>query len=235
MYRLIDASLYQSDYIVPIQTSQFTVRFYFAYLIYYLSKLFTVEYAVLLVHFLSLMTINWAATSMAFRRSGSTWTLVLTPFFILLLNNLPVGGNALLDIQLTCSMPAIALGLAGLNQFDAGRINTGFLLAGLAACFQVLIGLHLGLLLLLCSIVLMKTLSLRKSLSGFLLFLLASSPMLLPIMIRQFDNSIRYDEEAYFNILFLFRNAHHYSPQCFDLNKIILSVFVILVYYGFAL
>ena len=33
VYQLIDSNLYQNDYLVPLQTTQFTVRYYFAQLI----------------------------------------------------------------------------------------------------------------------------------------------------------------------------------------------------------
>ena len=29
VYKLIDSNLYQNDYLVPLQTSQFSIRFYF--------------------------------------------------------------------------------------------------------------------------------------------------------------------------------------------------------------
>ncbi len=226
VYRLIDNSLYTNDYIVPLQTTQFTIRFYFAWFIYFLSKLFTVEYSVFGVHFICLMIINWSVTSMALRRSQNNWPLLITPVFICVLNNLPVGGNGLLDIQLTCTMPAVALGLFALNQFDAGHIKFAFLLTGFAACFQVLIGLHLAVLLLLCAVFLRGVYSFKTILTSFFLFLLTAGPMLFPVLQRQFTQNTGYNHDEYFNILFLLRNSNHYAPQCFDSFKMILFIVV---------
>ena len=221
VYRLLDPSLYAKDYLVPLQTSQFTVRFYFAWLVAGLGKIIPVEMAVFILHFLSLILINFSLSAMVFRRTASEWSMLITPLLILILNNTPLGGNGLFDVQLTCSMPAIALGLAGLNYFDAGKLKTGFALAGLAACFQALIGLHIGLLLFLTSLTLSGRNRIKEALTGFFLFIIFSSPMLVPVLIRQFSGGESYNSSEYFNILFLFRNAHHYAPQCFPAAKFV--------------
>lgn len=215
VYKLLNPSLYPTDYIVPLQTSQFTVRIYFAWFVYFLSYLGSVESVVFIVHFICLVVVNWSVTTMAIRRSSSAWTLVCTPLIIFLMNQVPLGGNGLLDIQLTCSMPALALGLAGLNSFDAGKFKQSFLLIGLSANFQVLMGMQLGGLLLLSMLTLREKYKFREVITSFLVLIISAAPMLIPILIRQFGPVGNYNKTAYFNILFLFRNAHHYAPQCF--------------------
>ncbi len=54
VYKLLNPALYPSDYVVPVQTSIFTVRFYFAWLIYGLGLVFPVVPTIFLLHFLSI-------------------------------------------------------------------------------------------------------------------------------------------------------------------------------------
>ena len=215
VYKLIDSNLYQNDYLVPLQTSQFTVRFYFAYLIRAFAYLLPIPSAVFLIYFICLGAIGWVVSEISERISKNTLSGMIAPMLIILFNNFTVGGNSIIDVQLTCTVLAIALGAVAFSYFEKGKMVFASALCGLASLFQLLIGLHLILLLIISSFLIVNKNRWINSLKYFFIYLLFAGAMLIPMLYLQFGSMRELESEKYFNILFYFRNSHHYYPFCF--------------------
>ncbi|MFN0188303.1 MAG: DUF6798 domain-containing protein [Bacteroidia bacterium] len=217
VYKLIDSSLYQNDYLVPLQTSQFTVRFYFAHLIRVCAYLMPVSAVVFLLYFICLSMIGWTVSAISERISKNPLSAIIAPLLIVLFNNFTVGGNSIIDVQLTCTVLSIALGALAFSTFSKGKMYYAFALCGLASLFQLLAGFHLVVLLIISSFLIANKNRWTNSIKYFFIYLLFAGPMLFPMLYSQFGISSNMDEENYFNILFYFRASHHYNPSCFPL------------------
>lgn len=217
VYQLIDSNLYQNDYLVPLQTTQFTVRYYFAQLIRVGSYLLPIPTLVFLIYFICICTIGWVVSEIVEGISKNQVTAMIAPLFIILFNNFTVGGNSIIDVQLTCTVLSIALGVVAFSYFTKGKMVFAAAFCGLASLFQLLAGLQLFILLVISSFLIVNKNKWIYSLKYFLTYLLFSAPMLFPLLVLQFGPSSSLENEKYFNILFYFRASHHYNPFCFPL------------------
>jgi hypothetical protein len=224
VYRILNPGLYPGDTLVDFQLQHFNIRFFFAYLLAGGGAVFGVDGWTFILQFTCLFFISRSLTEMASRRSPWNISLYLPSFFLLVFYSLPVGGNTLFDIQLTPTMPALAVGCYALERFDLRRYQPAMILCGIASCFQLLIGLHLMLLMLIIVVADRNALSLKLKLKLPFLYLLTASPMLVPMVYRQFLMPVVYQKDVYFDILFLFRNAHHYSPFHFPVTSYLKAV-----------
>ena len=227
VYKLLQPELYAQDYIVPLQTETFTVRFFYAHVVSATSSMLGVPMAVFLLHFFCLGTVAWCIGSIAASRGFHPLSALFSVLVLLLIHRCTVGGNALLDIQLTCSNMAVALGSIGLLYADRDRTFRAYALIGMASLFQVLIGLHLFIL-----VFFWRLYEERKQLRFFshvaqpvLLYACFAGPMLFPLFIQQFYAVETVDSSLYHQLLFRYRNSHHYLPHCFSLKSWILMFF----------
>jgi len=218
VYKLLDPSLYTNDYIVPIQSTQFTIRYYFAHLIRLGSFLMPVSAFVFFIYFLCLSTFGFVIASVTEKMSKSKLAASIALLLIIILNNFSVGGNSFFDIQLTSSCVALALGMLGYSYFEKEKYISAAALCGLASLFQVLIGMQLFLLFMLGSIFTNTNDKLKTLLLQILFYLLFAGAMLFPLLQLQFGKLSSLESPIYFDILFNFRNAHHYNPACFPLT-----------------
>lgn len=219
VYRILNPACYPGDSLVDFQTSCFNIRTYFAYLLAAGNGIAGMAAWCFILHVACLFVMCRSLTNMAIRRSAWNISSMLPAVLLLVFFSVPVGGNTLFDIQLTPTMPALALGCVALENFDARRYSRAFLLTGIATCFQFLIGLQLMLLMLFSVLLDRHTLSIKARLKLVLFYLIAAAPMLVPLMYRQFMIPFSGDHEGFFQVLFIFRNGHHYDPASFPLTS----------------
>jgi len=217
VYRLLNPQLYPSDYLVPYQVTHFTVRYFYAHLIAFVAGWFPVSGVVLFFHFTCLMIFTGATGALAARIARSELAFVLAPALALLVfNDWTTGGNSIMDIQLTSSVFAMASGAVAVQIAYERKYNAMAFFAGIAALFQVLIGLQLFVVLLVVVVgINRKAFPLKEAVKSIGVFLITASPMLFPVMKQQLFSGEEYDPELYQFILFEFRNAHHYIPSGF--------------------
>jgi hypothetical protein len=227
VYKLLDPSLYPNDYLIPRQVSTFTVRFFFAHLLALGGKLIPLDKLVFALHLLSLFVSAYCVSRMAMKRS--IWNVAgwVAPVLLLVWNTWTVGGNHLLDVQLTCSSMAMMLGAIALLKFDGDRPVQASAIAGLAALFQVLMGLQLFLLFGLIMLWRKRFFGWKKIVFSGLAFIGCSAAMLGPVMYKQLLTNVPGDNQLYHQVLFIFRNANHYHPLCFPLSDYLKELIVI--------
>lgn len=227
VYKLLDSSLYPNDYLIPRQVSTFTVRFFFAHLLAFGGSLIPLDKLVFILHLLSLVVSAYCVSRMALKRS--IWNVAgwVAPVLLLVWNTWTVGGNHLLDVQLTCSSMAMMMGAIALLKFDGDKPVQASALAGLAALFQVLMGLQLFLLFGLTMLWRKRFFGSKKIVLSGLAFIGCSSAMLGPVLYTQLLTNVPGDNHLYHQVLFIFRNANHYHPLCFPLNDY-LKEFIVL-------
>lgn len=220
VYKLLDPSLYQADYLVNYQVELFTVRYYYAWLLYGLALWFDIEFIVFSLHVICLSIIAFAVGESAYQISNKKSALLVAgPLALWLLNTVTVGGNNIADLQLTGSSFAMAFIALSVYFFHKGKIKTASAFTGLAACFQVLLGMY-SFIFLLVTIIFSRKYRKREWMSVILTFLIFSAPMLVPAMMmyRAADQS-----GNYYDILFRFRQPHHSVPSCFSLGDYALT------------
>jgi hypothetical protein len=217
VYRMMDSSLYTQDFFVSAASENFTVRTYYTWLIYFLSFLAPVS-AVCFV----LTVVCIAMTCHAFMKITALWSNqpaapYLSPLLIFfVLYNFAPGGNHIQYPLLICSSLAKAFCAQGLLHYLSGKYRTSALLLGLGSLFQVIAGLQLFLVLA-CVLLLHK--EQRQHWRKFsALYLLTALPMLGPIAYRQIFRGAGEDRELFYQILYVFRNPHHYLPSLFPLK-----------------
>lgn len=229
VYKLIDSSLYPNDYLVPRQVSTFTVRFYFANLLAWGGRLFPVDKLVFVLHLISLAVSAYCVSRMALKRS--IWNVAgwVAPVILLVWNSWTVGGNHLFDVQLTCSSLAMMFGAIALLKFDGDKPVQAAALAGVAALFQVLMGLQLFLLFGLTMLWRKRFFGWRKIVFSGLAFCGCSAAMLGPVMYAQLLQNVPGDNQLYHQVLFIFRNANHYHPLCFPLKDYLKEIVILVL------
>ena len=239
LFSILQPELFQNDWFVQSQSSAFSVRTYFVYLLRGLSFLFPPWLSVALVYLTSWLGISAALLSIGFSLTrdrlaaagASVLILVATPFWTL-------GGNDLVHSMLVPSMTAWAVGLWGLYYYIENRVLLTAVLLGIATWFQALVGLQLAAILGLalffnfCK----SHQSLFASSTSLLeygpVYALSASPALIPLFYQQFtqaDTSLDAGIPSLFYIMGAFRNPHHYLFFSFDEARAIRFAGVVLL------
>lgn len=225
VYKLMDASLYQNDYLVPLQTTQFTIRFYFAHLIKFLGSILSIPNVVLFLYLLCLIVVGWVISTLAENMSKSQSAGIIAPILLILFNNYTIGGNSIIDVQLTTTVLSVALGAIANLFFTKGKMVQASAFCGLASLFQVLVGLQLFILLFIAALSIVNKNKWKQGVKHILVYFLFAGWMLLPMLLIQFGSTSTFETEKYYQILFYFRNAHHYHPFCFPAMDYITTFF----------
>lgn len=215
VYKMFDPALYPNDYFMVPNEQTFSVRFYYKWLVYGVSLLMGVEAACFLLTVTAITVSAWAVGKITLFFDDSKLSAFISPVLLLLgCNQLCVGDNSFQDNELICSTLSIMFCALGFLYYFKERYLTMAVLLGLGGLFQILAALLLcGLL---CALmVLHKKVSLKKAISCFIVFIVVASPMLGPIIYRQFIFTDHFDKNAYYIALYHIRNPNHYLPSYF--------------------
>jgi len=120
------------------------------------------------------------------------------------------------DVQLTCSSLAFMFCSWAIDFTDRKKNSAAAMFCAIASLFQVLFGLQLMGLLLLVVLLFSNDKKERKWKTGLMMVLAYTLPaafILIPLFKQQMVTTSQ--PELYHALLFVFRNAHHYLPQCF--------------------
>lgn len=215
VYKKLNPALYAQDFYVEAAQGVFTVRYYFVELIVMLAKVFDVSTIAFVGTFASLFFGFWGIIRLVRELTEKTEVAYLSVFFIsFFFLSWTVGGNVLHYHLFISSAIAKPLSIWGLYYLLRQRYALSAILIGLAGLFQVLVSLQLALIIL-AVLVLMRLWKPTFRWGAF--WLIAISPMLLPILYRQFfmpaQDSI--ETERFYEILYFFRNPQHYMPSLF--------------------
>ena len=223
IYQMINPALYPHDYFITAYHQTFTVRFFFVWLIYLFHFVMPVAASVFMFHVLCVTVVAWCIQQIALHFNATPLFAQATSFFTLIFfNNYTIGGNMLMDIQLACGSFSAALCALAFYFMLNKRWYAVALFAGLAALFQVLIGLQV---MVIMGMIYLMTEPWRAHIAATvkfgLLFLLAASPMLLPIVYLQMQTPALNQNALFYDILYRVRNPNHYLPSAFPMQDYI--------------
>jgi hypothetical protein len=224
VYKLLQPDLYPNDFYVQAASGIFTIRYYYVHLLGFLGRFISMEALCFGLNVLCLTAAVWAWIKLARYFGAGRVGGFIAPFFIFFLfYGWTVGGNAIQYPLLISSTFAKALAPWALYSALRSRWLLAGVLLGLAGLFQVLVGLQLAL-------AIGALLMLHRQWKAFgqfsLSFVVFIAPMLLPILCRQFfvDTPVGDGEMSstfYYEILFKWRNPHHYLPTLFSFGSYI--------------
>ncbi|MCO5231081.1 MAG: hypothetical protein M9958_07995 [Chitinophagales bacterium] len=220
VYKKLNPSLFQGDFYVESAKDIFTVRFYYIQLLAFLGKYFSLYNISLVLTFCCLFFSALGLVKIVRKLTDGRLEGYFAPFFVLFLFlEWTVGGNVLQYNLLIGSALAKALSIWAIYLLLQRRYFFSGFLVGLAGLFQVLVGLQIAL------IVITFMLFIRNWNGVFrwgTTWLFCISPMLLPILYRQFSLPVTdVDEKLFYTILYRFRNPEHYLPSLFSINSYI--------------
>lgn len=216
VYQLLDPGLYQGDYFVPQANGQFTVRHYYVKLALLLARTVGLEWGAFLLTLCCITLMAWAFHEMAWHMFRERWAALLAPVGVLLVfYGFTVGGNHIMYGTLISSTLAKALASVALLGFLKRRWAWAGLLLGIASIFQVLVGLQLMLVLTLVLPSVALDRRWRGMASFWTAYLVPALFVLIPTFGQQFGTQVEYDAALYYEVLYRFRNYHHYLPSLF--------------------
>ncbi len=223
VYQLINPELYPKDYFVSACNQTFSVRFFFVWLIYLFQFIMPVSVVCFLFQLICITVTAWAIQQMAVHFKVTQLLADCIAFFaIVVFNRFTVGGNALLDIQLTSGNISTALGALAFLAMLKKRWFVAALFAGMASLFQVLIGLQVILIIGFIYTIIDKPKNIFSQLKFLMIYLLFASPMLFPTLYQQLKGyNGSNDSTLFYNILYRVRNPNHYLPSAFPLEDYI--------------
>lgn len=215
--RMANAQLYLNDPFVDAATTHFTVRQYYVYLMFGVSRIIPLEWAAFALTLVSIALLAFSVLRMAEHVNTDRISPLLAPMLLLtVLYGCTVGLNHITYASFISSTPAKALGAFGLLSFIRRKYILAGLICGVAALFQVLVGLQLAGILVLLLLMEKRWAPAAKTAVAFAM---CSAPMLVPVLMRQFGPSgMAVDSATYFRVLFDFRNPHHYLPWHFPVQ-----------------
>ncbi len=226
VYQMQDHSLYQGDYFVSHLSETFSLRTFYVWFVHILSYFLPVSVICFVFTLLCIAASVYSFMIITKTFSNQPWAPFLTgPFVFLIFNSFTVGGNHIAGESFICSTMAMAFASMGLMQFFKNRFLSMAVLIGIGTLFQVLDAAQLFFLLLVLMISGRKKFSLI--LKTIIIYILFSGAMLLPMLYHQFFSDYIYDHKQYAQILFFFRNAHHFVPTAFPLHDMIRFVLLL--------
>jgi hypothetical protein len=216
VYHALDSTLYPNDYFVPEACSQFTVRYFYVKLALALAKTIGLEWGAFLMTLLCITVMTWSFSRIAGLIFQDKWAEWLSPWFVLIVfYGFTVGGNHVMYNSLISSTLGKALASVALLQALQRRWFVTGILLGLASLFQVLVGLQLMLVMTIVAAVIANEKRILAVLSVWSGYLPIALLVIVPTMMQQFGDDGDYDKTLYYEVLYRFRNYHHYLPSLF--------------------
>ncbi len=220
VYQLLDDQLYPHDYFVNASNSVFTVRFYYEYLALFLEKTIGLELGAFVSMLASISLLSYSLMQIAYNWFKNQWSVFLAPVFALFVfHGFTVGGNHIMYPGLISGTIAIAFAAPAIYLVIIQQYVFGGILLGFATLFQPLVGFQLFLVF--GGIQLLIRRDWKSVLQFGIPYLVVAAFILIPIFSRQFGETMHYDKELYYEILYRFRNHHHYVPSLFPLTHYI--------------
>lgn len=217
IYQLLEPSLYANDYFVNASNSIFTVRFYFEKLVLFVAQSIGLEWGLFWLTLGCIALMAYSLARIAEELFENRWSVLLAPILSLIVfYGFTVGGNHVMYASFISSTIAKGVSAFGLLQFIRSKNWLGGVLLGLATLFQPLVGLQLFLIL--GAVELLVRRNLKGTVEFGVSYLVVAAFILLPVFERQFAEGLVYDKALYYDILYRFRNHHHYLPSLFPVT-----------------
>lgn len=222
VYQTLDPELYKGDYFVPATQAQFTVRHYYERLALILARTVGLEWGAFLLTLLCITVMAWAFQRIAWEFFGSRWAMWLAPILVLLVfYRFTVGGNLIMYNLLISSTLSKALASVALLRSVKRNWGMAGALLGIASLFQVLVGLQLMLILTVAVPSVMRDRRFVSTTALWTAYLIPALFVLVPTLRQQFGPQGEFDADLYYEILYRFRNYHHYLPSLFPVTHFI--------------
>lgn len=220
IYQQLNPELYPNDYFVNASNEIFTVRHFYEKLVLFVAETVGLEWGLFWLTFACIALMAFSFARIAEHLFATKWSVLLSPILVLIVfYGFTVGGNHVMYSSFISSTIAKGISAFGLLQFVREEKLLGGLLIGLATLFQPLVGLQLFLILGAVELLLRKDLN---STIGFgVSYLAVAAVILVPVFQRQFAGAMEYDKALYYDILYRFRNHHHYLPRLFPVTHYI--------------
>jgi hypothetical protein len=220
IYKALDVQLYPNDYFVDQSASIFTVRFYYEKLVLLVANTVVLEWGLFVLTFLCIALMAFSFARMAEELFYDRWAVLLAPVLAMFVfYDFTVGGNHIMYASFISSTMAKALAAFAMLQFVKREYFLAGVLLGIATLFQPLVGLQLFLIL--GGIELLFRGNVKNTVVFGVPFVVVSSFILVPTFGRQFGESMAFNEDLYYQILYRFRNHHHYIPSLFPVTHYI--------------
>ncbi len=221
VYQMLDIDLYSNDYFVNASNAIFTVRYYYEHLVLFVGKTIGFEWGLFILTFGCIALMAYSFVRMAeVIFINNRWAVLLAPILTMFVfYNYTVGGNHIMYGSFISSTLAKSLAAFGLLQFVNRKHLISGLILGISTLIQPLVGLQLFTLLFIYQAMVVRNWG-RTFAFGFSYTILASL-IVAPVLQRQFAAGDVFDEQLYYEILYRFRNHHHYIPSLFPLNHYI--------------
>ncbi|MBP9151552.1 MAG: hypothetical protein KBF73_04645 [Flavobacteriales bacterium] len=228
IYQQLDLQLYPNDYFVNQSNAIFTVRHYYEKLVLLVAETIGLEWGLFVLTFFCIALMAFSFARIAEELFQDRWTVLLAPILAMFVfYNFTVGGNHIMYGSFISSTIAKGISAFALLQFIRSKHLFASIVLGIATLFQPLVGLQLFLLL--GAILLLFRRNLRETIVFGLGFIAVASFILVPTFARQFAESAAYDKDLYYEILYRFRNHHHYLPSLFPVTHYVKFLFLTLI------
>ena len=235
IYQQLNPQLYLNDYFVSQSNAIFTVRHFYEKLVLFVAETVGLEWGLFFLTFLCITLMAYSFSRIAEELFHDRWAVLLAPLLAMFVfYNFTVGGNHIMYGSFISSTIAKGIGAFALLQFIRNQHVFAALLLGLATLFQPLVGLQLFLIT--SATLLLFRRQVRETVVFLVAFLAVAAFILVPTFTRQFTESASYDKDLYYEILYRFRNHHHYLPSLFPIThyvKFLLLTFIGVETYAF--
>ena len=220
VYQLLDPELYSKDYFVNYSNSVVTVRYCFERVMLFANNTIGLEWFAFIATFLCIALLAWSIMGIAEEMFPKSASKYLAPILLLVVfYGFTVGGNHIIYPSLISSTIAKAFGCYGMWQFFRGRWMLAGFAIGLGGLFQPLVAIQLTALLTGA-----EFLRQPRSWARLVSFTLPAATLIgiliVPVLLRQSDQK-PLETAQYFEILYRFRNYHHYLPSLFPITHYI--------------
>ena len=214
IYQLLDSELYPNDYFVKASNEIFTVRFYYEKLVLFVAETTGLEWGLFVLTFCCIALMAYSLARIAEELFADRWSVLLAPILAMIVfYNFTVGGNHVMYSSFIASTIAKGISAFALLRFVQNKPLSSGLVLGFATLFQPLVGLQLFLIL--GGIEFLFRRNLKTTVVFSVPFLALAAFILAPTFSRQFGETVAYNKDLYYEILYRFRNHHHYIPSLF--------------------